>query len=145
MVSLSDMQARVASHFDRLDLPSWPDPHPDMASPRGGGVPADHLSGVVVERQPDCGCDARDSGSSDLLHAIDATVGAVVGAVVGGPYVVLTGRTWHASGIREGGQVSSEGAPGSHEVMDLCRRLADGAAVTLPRGTDAFVGRSWLR
>lgn len=33
MISVSDLQARVASAFDGLALPSWPDPHPDMASP----------------------------------------------------------------------------------------------------------------
>ncbi|MGZ5418204.1 MAG: DUF6226 family protein [Nocardioides sp.] len=34
MVTVSELQARVASRFARLNLPSWPDPHPGMLSPR---------------------------------------------------------------------------------------------------------------
>jgi len=34
VVTVSELQAKVASRFDRLDLPSWINPHPNMASPR---------------------------------------------------------------------------------------------------------------
>lgn len=34
MVTLDELQAQVAASYDRLDLPSWPDPHPGSASPR---------------------------------------------------------------------------------------------------------------
>jgi hypothetical protein len=34
MVSVSELQAHVASSYDRLGLPSWPDPHPGRESPR---------------------------------------------------------------------------------------------------------------
>ncbi|MEJ7744580.1 MAG: DUF6226 family protein [Nocardioidaceae bacterium] len=54
---------------------------------------------VVVEKQPDCGCDACDSGSSDLLKAVDATIRHVVG----GPFVVLLGNKWRAQWHPEGG------------------------------------------
>lgn len=33
MVDVGELQDRVASQFDRLDLPRWPDPHPQMVSP----------------------------------------------------------------------------------------------------------------
>lgn len=39
---------------------------------------------------PDCGCDACDLGSQDLLRAIDESLMAVVG----GPFVALRGRGW---------------------------------------------------
>ena len=53
---------------------------------------------IVVETQPDCGCDACDSGSSDLLEAVDAAVRHVVG----GPFVALRGDKWHAEWHRSG-------------------------------------------
>ena len=225
MVTVSELQAKVASRFDRLDLPSWINPHPNMASPReeeysrvsdseryrvvhsrarlwaavledalgahphaltSGSVAPDGYSGsfdrgvrltpgqpgalpllllerdapthsgdatlpvldvgvgdpgVVFSSLPDCGCDACDSGSSDLLEAVDSTIGHVVG----GPFVVLRGKRWCAQWHPEGGTASNEGrGPDFKKVMDLCRRLADRETVRLPRHTEALVGRSWL-
>ena len=98
-------------------------------------------SDIVVETQPDCGCDACDSGSGDLLDAIDSTIGAICS----GPYVVLRGRTWRAQWHPGGGQASSEGhGPDFRELMSLCRRLAGGQGVSLPDGAEAFIGRSWF-
>jgi hypothetical protein len=34
MVRLRELQAQVAVSYDRLGMPSWPNPHPRMASPR---------------------------------------------------------------------------------------------------------------
>ncbi|HEX5598523.1 MAG TPA: DUF6226 family protein, partial [Micromonosporaceae bacterium] len=34
MVTLGELQAQVAGSYDRLGLPSWPNPRPRMASPR---------------------------------------------------------------------------------------------------------------
>ena len=97
--------------------------------------------GVRVASLPDCGCDACDSGSSDLLDAVDSTIGHVIG----GPFVVLRGKKWRAQWHPGGGTASGEGrGPGFTKAMDLCRRLADGETVRLPRHTDALVGRSWL-
>ena len=42
---------------------------------------------VAVAMLPDCGCDACDTGSEDLLGAVDDAVGWVVG----GPVVALRG------------------------------------------------------
>ena len=224
MVTLTELQERVASSYARLGLPSWPDPHPHRVSPRDeeysrvtdperyrivharAGVWADVLTealgaraeglaavpvavrggeafdrgvrltpprpgtlpllllerdvptqtgattlavlhiavvrpDVVVERQPDCGCDACDSGSGDLLEAVDATVRHVVG----GPFVVLRGERWRAEWHPDGGSAGGDGrGPDFRMVMDLCRRLAEGETVRLPRNTEAFVGRSWL-
>ncbi|WP_407344236.1 DUF6226 family protein [Pengzhenrongella phosphoraccumulans] len=97
--------------------------------------------GVRVASLPDCGCDACDCGSSDLLGAVDSTIGHVVG----GPFVVLRGKKWRAQWHPGGGSASSEGrGPDFTKVMDLCRRLAEGETVRLPRHTEALVGRSWL-
>ena len=94
---------------------------------------------VVVERQPDCGCDACDSGSTDLLEAVDATIRHVVG----GPFVVLRGRNWHAEWHPGGG--SAGGGPDFRGLMDVCRRLAEGETVRLPKATEALVGCGWIR
>ena len=225
MVTVSELQARVEATYERLGLPSWPDPHPDRMSPgqdeysrltdpgryrivqaRAGvwaevlvdalGVRTETLTPesvaddvlsepfgrgvrlvprppgmlplllldhdaptqtgdatlpvlriavvrphVVVEMQPDCGCDACDSGSRDLLEAIDATIRHVVG----GPFVVLRGNKWHAEWHPEGGSAGgTRGGPDFRGVMDVCRRLAQGETVRLPRNTEALIGRSWL-
>lgn len=69
---------------------------------------------IVVETQPDCGCDACDSGSSDLLEAVDAAVRHIVG----GPYVVLRGKKWHAEWHPEGGSAGSNGHGASGCLYD---------------------------
>ena len=97
--------------------------------------------GAVVGSMPDCGCDACDSGSLDLFDAIDSTVGQVVG----GPFVVLQSKKWRAQWHPEGGSAFNHSrGPDFENVMNLCRRLAEGQAVRLPRHTEALVGRSWL-
>jgi hypothetical protein len=63
----------------------------------------------LLDRQPDCGCDACDTGSADLLSTVD---GAFVLALSGGVHVVREGdrvvtRTldgWSASGGFERGE-----------------------------------------
>jgi Family of unknown function (DUF6226)/Glyoxalase-like domain len=67
----------------------------------GVGLPAH-----VLESQPDCGCDACDTGSADLLETVDS---AFVLALDGGVYVVHEGdrvvrRTlegWSSSGVSD--------------------------------------------
>jgi hypothetical protein len=225
VVTVSELQAQVASRFERLNLPSWINPHPSMASPgeeeysrvtdperyrvvharahawaavledvlgaraeilskgsttrdgrpqlfdRGvrltprepGGLPLLLLErdapthgggatlavldigvgdpGAVVASVPDCGCDACDSGSLGLLDAIDSTVGHVVG----GPFVVLQSKAWRAQWHPGGGRAGGQGrGPDVAKAMDLCRRLAEGQTVRLPRHTESLVGRSWL-
>jgi len=222
MVSLGEVQARVAARYERLRMPSWPDPHPWTASPRGDqysrvteperyrivhararvwaemlgavpGVEAEtlppaalgdrfqrgvrlisstpgtlplllleqdvrlpehdaslavlHISivrpDVAVAMLPDCGCDACDMGSADLLRAIDETISHIVG----GPFVALRGKGWQAQWHPTGGSVGGAGrvADDAQAILELCRRLAAGEGVRLPQGTDAFVGRPWLR
>lgn len=213
MVRLDEVRARVAASYDRLGMPTWPDPHPGGGQPREeeysrltaperygvvharARVWADvlgELSGVAVEvlppgplegtdgfdrgvritssrpgtlpllllerdaphavlhlgvtapgtvMLPDCGCDACDSGSADLLDVLDERVGAVVG----GPFVLLRRSGWHAE-WHPGGGSSGGTTPGPDhtEAMTWCRRLAAGEDVPLPPGTEALVGRSWL-
>lgn len=97
---------------------------------------------AVVADYPDCGCDACDFGSADLLQAVDETIGAVVG----GPYVALRGRGWRAEWHPDGASASGSIARTDFQALqDLCRRLADGESVPLPEGTtEVHVGRSWL-
>ncbi len=225
MTRLADLQEQVASTYELLELPSWPDPHPGTTAPTKdeysrvtdpdryrivsarahawvqtlGALPGveqtsmppalldktGHLSrfdrGVrltpgtpgtlpllLLERDvpdvvgtasmtvlhvsvvrpevglqllPDCGCDACDRGSDDLLEAVDDTISHVVG----GPSVVLRGSGWHADWYPGGGSSGGEGRGPDHpRTMDWCRRLAAGQAVRLPRGSEAFVGQSWF-
>jgi len=182
-VRLAELEAHVAAAHSRLGMPSWPNPHPGMASareeeysrvthperyrivhararvwaqvvgavpgvevealapaalddeghlgrfdrgvrltsPRRGTLPllllerdVPMLTGeasmavlhisvgrpeVALQMLPDCGCDACDWGSDDLLGAIDETIGHVVG----GPLVVLRGKGWHAQWHPDGG------------------------------------------
>jgi hypothetical protein len=101
---------------------------------------------MAVAELPDCGCDACDSGSADLLDAIDETIGYLVG----GPFVMLRGPGWYVRWHPEGRSSGSTSLGGTGPVPDhgplieLCRRLARGEDVRLPDRTDAFVGRPWL-
>jgi hypothetical protein len=101
---------------------------------------------VAVAALPDCGCDACDSGSADLLEAIDETIGHLVG----GPFVMLRGPGWYAQWHPDGGSSGSTGSTGTgpvpdhRQLMELCGRLARGEDVGLPDRTDALVGRPWL-
>jgi hypothetical protein len=205
MTDLGQLRTEVEAAYRRLDLPSWPDPHPDR-SPRDeeysrvthpgrygivharARVWADRLSelpGVRVEPQapsppdgdglvgrfdrgvrvtsprpgtlpllllerdvPVDGAGASlavlyvsDSGSEDLLRAIDDAIGRVVG----GPFVALQGNGWHARWSPDrGGSGGTPWAPDHAWLMELCRRLAAGEDVRVPEETEAFVGRSWL-
>jgi hypothetical protein len=96
---------------------------------------------VAVAMLPDCGCDACDYGSDDLLQAIDETIGTVVG----GPFVVLRGSGWHALWHPDGGSSGgTERYPDHRGLMELCRRLARGEHVRLPKGAKAYIGRPWI-
>jgi hypothetical protein len=206
MTTVSELQGQVASSYQRLDLPAWPDPHPGMASPEDEEysrltdpgryrvvhararvwaavleealgarsevlVPTDAVAAgseqfdrgvrlvprnpdalpllllerdaptqpdqgtlavltisvarpdIVVERQPDCGCDACDSGSNDLLEAVDAAVRHVVG----GPFVVLRGGQWHAEWHPEGGSAGGSGC----RPVSVCSWTGAGASPTV--------------
>lgn len=79
--------------------------------------------GQVHALLPDCGCDACDPGSDELLEAVDQ-------AVV------------RADGTAEG----QARVPGwSFEALtDACRDLAAGGRPRLPRGTEATVRAGWF-
>ena len=90
---------------------------------------------------PDCGCDACDHGSQDLLHAIDDPIRAVIG----GPLVALRGNGWEANWHPGGGSGGgTKRVPDFDKMMEVCRQLAAGENVRLPRGTRAFVGQAWF-
>lgn len=225
MVQIGRLRAEVEVAYDRLGLPSWPDPHPGGTSPaneeysrvtapqryrivqaraaawvehvsalpgievepvepaaldqvgqRGRVTRAVRLSStcpgtlplllvtteVPLEREagtltvlhlcaaprsvvlgmlPDCGCDACDSGSQDLLGAVDD----IISDFVSGPTVLLRGSGWYADWRPGGGASGGDGnGPDHRQMMELCRRLSAGEDAPLPEGTEAFVGRRWL-
>ncbi len=93
----------------------------------GVGEPAE-----VLERQPDCGCDACDTGSADLLDTVDS---AFVLALSGGVYAVREGeRVVHRSLDGWG----SNGVTGP-EAERWLAEAADGQ-----RTTGVVRGDAWL-
>ncbi len=84
----------------------------------------------LLARQPDCGCDACDTGSADLLETVD---NAFLLALSGGVYVV-----------RDGERVVRRSLDGweSTDVADGERWLAE--AADGPRGDGVVAGDPWL-
>ncbi|GGM59524.1 DUF6226 family protein [Dactylosporangium sucinum] len=109
----------------------------------GRDVPLPHVEiavvrpSIAITTQPDCGCDACDTGSADLLSTVDDAIGTVIG----GPFVALVGPGWLATWHPEGAAASNVDL---RWAVGVSRRLADGQQVRLPAGASAFVGRSWL-
>lgn len=96
---------------------------------------------AVLAEVPDCGCDACDSGSDNLLEAVDD----VISGFVAGPSVMLRGPGWRADWHPDGGSSGGEGnGPDHDEMMRLCRRLSAGQAAPLPEGTEALINSAWL-
>lgn len=94
----------------------------------GVGDPVEEL-----DLQPDCGCDACDTGSADLLDAVDA---AFVLALSGGVHVVRDGDRVVRRSLDGWGGTGSFGP-------DEAQRWLDDAAVG--RRTDGVVaGEAWL-
>lgn len=96
---------------------------------------------IELTEQPDCGCDACDTGSDDILGTIDEHVLVAVG----GPLVLLRAPHWYATWHPGGGASGGDGrGPDHRQVLDLCRRLAAGERPPLPPDVHDYVGRSWL-
>lgn len=117
---------------------------------------------VVLEVQPDCGCDACDTGSADLLEAVDGAVRSAIGTTV---RLVGSRRrplrrglrdwslVWHADGSAQGsGKIPGRRGLSRRQrdrdawwrMNAACERLARGEEVELPRGTQVTVGRAWF-
>ena len=93
----------------------------------GGVLPVIRVAvgapGQVHALLPDCGCDACDPGSDELLEAVDQ-------AVV------------RADGTAEG-QARVPGWP-FEALTDACRDLTAGGRPRLPRGTESTVRAGWF-
>ena len=146
LAGLPDVDAETVEHGVRLTS-SRSDTQPLLLlepSPRADDTPLPVLHicaarpDIVLQALPDCGCDACDRGSDDLLDCIDETIGIVVD----GPLVIVRGDGWQARWWPHGG--SSSGTDRHVELMNLCRRLAEGEQITPPKGTAVLIGRSWL-
>ncbi|EHR50565.1 hypothetical protein SacmaDRAFT_2313 [Saccharomonospora marina XMU15] len=84
---------------------------PDAVAIIGAAEPAVYLATV-----PDCGCDACDSGSDDLLEQFDEQVLSVVG----GDFVHVTTKRGRVVGMRSGWSAERRG-----DVRDVETILAD--------------------
>lgn len=89
----------------------------------GAGEPS-----IVIDFLPDCGCDACDSGSDDLLEVVDRWLSAVI-----------TGRYRRLS---KGDQVITV-VGDSRSSSNIDRRRAD-AVLADPKGWTELSGTSWL-
>lgn len=119
------------------------------------GTPAD-----MWASHPDCGCDACDDGSANLLEAIDDSMARLLG-----PTVSLRGRTSPLGPVLQGrtsppgqsaptpwgfhwAQDSAGGwgeLPGGFEALhEACTALLRGEAPPLPEDTAVVVGRPWF-
>lgn len=103
-------------------------------------IAASDPSWVLIEL-PDCGCDACDYGSADLLEAIDERITSFLV----GPYVLMRGPAWRSVWWPGGGEAGGEpGLPKFDELMETSRRIAAGERVAIPDGAKVLVSRSWL-
>ena len=111
---------------------------------------------------PDCGCDACDHGSADLLEAVDDTVRHAVEDTVrlAGRHswpVRKNARDWHLTWHADGSAQGSGTFPGGHGIRRYqrdrdawwrmnaaCEQIARGERPPLPRGTELTVGRAWF-
>ncbi|MBF0756052.1 MAG: DUF6226 family protein [Actinomycetota bacterium] len=237
MTTLQRLCAEVARRYAALDLPAWPDPHPDGAPPReeeysrvtepqryriaaararvwaevlaevGAAVAPDPVRGIPLDEAgradlsvpvdralrvappagvdgaspwwlletdvpqdddggvlpvlrgavgapgqvhavlPDCGCDACDPGSDELLEAVDQAAVRAVGAGVSlrGRHG-LRRRDWHVHWRSDGTAEGLGRVPGwpFEALTDACRDLAAGGRPRLPRGTEATVRAGWF-
>ncbi|WP_248122371.1 DUF6226 family protein [Micrococcus lacusdianchii] len=103
---------------------------------------------------PDCGCDACDEGSEDLLQAIDATMLRLLGPAVslrGGPRRPRgpdprRPDTWtfHWTPGRTGSGLSGRAPVSFEDLGAAAERLMRGEEPDLPSGTEVTVGRAWF-
>lgn len=96
----------------------------------GVGEPAER-----IEQIPDCGCDACDDGSADLLQAIDAAFMQVIA----GDFVYARGKRWSLQAGKDTWQASSEGR-GEQDWEKLIEQVRAGKSV----GSRSILGKSWL-
>ncbi|WP_139177738.1 DUF6226 family protein [Ruania alba] len=91
-----------------------------------------------LDPEPDCGCDACDFGSANLLEAIDTSIGAIVR----GGIVHVTGSGWHVTTTPATRQA---GWSGTTEKPDVDRIIADArAGRPVPGAARTLVSGSWL-
>ncbi|MFC4497654.1 DUF6226 family protein [Streptomyces ovatisporus] len=104
---------------------------PDASVTIGAGDPA-----VAVRTLPDCGCDACDSGSDDLLEEFDE----YVSAIVNGELVHLSGKGGSAVATGQGSSASGEFALRDH--TELLERARTGESRG-PAGLRVVHGARW--
>ncbi|MCK6091919.1 DUF6226 family protein [Micrococcus luteus] len=146
----SDARPRPVDRVLRIDPPAGRSGAvPMWVLEMDGPVPAVALSAGEVESfyalHPDCGCDACDAGSEDLLLAIDEAVQRLVG-----PRVILRGRTaehgpWRHRYFVDGRADSSGEVPGDYWALYwACAEIVSGGAPVLPAGVDVEVISGWF-
>jgi hypothetical protein len=119
-------------------LPFAPDAQPVLVTTRElEGVPGAVVDLAVGDppvsgaMQPDCGCDACDSGSADLLDAVDD---AFV-RLLGGRLAVVVGKDWQIIATADGWSASSS----PYDTEDAIARARRGEQL----GERTFLGSSW--
>jgi hypothetical protein len=142
-------RSRVVVGGSRL-VPTAPGARPlllvEIEVPQRAGAPLPVLDvvldrpGFVVGGWPDCGCDACDTGSADLLGAVDDSILTVVV----GPYAMVRGDGWTAEWYPDGGGAGGDPAVDSDRLYALAQRVGRGESVVLPVGAQHVVSHGWL-
>ncbi|MFI9485394.1 DUF6226 family protein [Promicromonospora sp. NPDC052451] len=93
-----------------------------------------------LELVPDCGCDACDHGSDDLVRGLDE---AVVEAMSG--IVLMLAGTWRGVWTPDGGGVGGDpGLPELDQVLAWGRRLSRREHVSFPEDVRVLVNDPWM-
>jgi hypothetical protein len=125
-VSAIRLRPRAADALELLVLHGSMESVSDTVISIGIGTPP-----VMVAMEPDCGCDACDSGSADLLDVIDQ---AFVD-VVSGEIFYAEGDGWTLTATHERSQYT-----GGINAAAIAASVRRGE----PVGTRALIGRAWL-
>jgi hypothetical protein len=95
---------------------------------------------IEMGRVPDCGCDACDLGSADVVSGLDETIIEALNGLV-----LMLGTNWRGTWTPDGGGVGGgPGLPEFDQVMDWGRRIAGGETVAFPEEVRVLVNRPWM-
>ncbi|MFC7021565.1 DUF6226 family protein [Promicromonospora thailandica] len=95
---------------------------------------------IEIERVPDCGCDACDFGSANLVKGLDETIVEALNGMV-----LMLGANWRGIWTPDGGGVGGRpGHPGFDQIMAWGRQLSRGENVSFPEDVRVLVNSPWV-
>lgn len=109
-----------------------------------GGIPVVSVSmaesDIEIGRLPDCGCDACDFGSENLVEGLDGTIIEALNGMV-----VMIGTNWRGTWTPHGGGLGGgPGHPEFDQVMTWGLQLSRGENVSFPEEVRVLVNGRWI-